>query len=118
MKPQRWTRREHDRFEIFECALVQRDRTHDSERAMIVDVSLGGFQIRSQRQLEVGESVRVKIGRDEGAPMFLRAEVRYSRFEPESNLFATGLRFNPESHEERLVVARYLNGVVLNRMDS
>ena len=115
MKTQRWTRRDHDRHEILECALISRPSSNESFRAIIVDVSLGGLQVRSQSPVLTGERLTVKIGRDQGSPMFLHADVRYSRLHPDSGLYASGLKFRPESHEERLAIAKYLNSAALSR---
>lgn len=115
MKPQRWTRREHERYETFECTLVQRVRTSSTCRGMIVDVSLGGLQLRSREAFDNGEVVRVRIGRDKGASLTLRGEIRYSKYMSDSGLYATGIRFAPESHEERLALASYLNAVVISK---
>lgn len=115
MKPQRWTRREHERYEAFECTIVQRVRNATTSRGMIVDVSLGGVQMRSREEFVLGDIVRVKIGRDHGTSITLRGEVRYSKFMADSELYASGVRFAPESHEERLALANYLNGIILNK---
>lgn len=117
MKPQRWTRRQHDRHEVFECALLVRPKQEEVTRTIIVDIGLGGIQIRSKKRLPVGEICQVKVGRDNGVPLTIRGEVRYSNYMAESGLYASGLRYAPASHEERLVIAAFLNSVVQERKE-
>lgn len=116
-RQQHWTRRQHDRLEVFECAVLYRNIEDEPIRAMIVDIGLGGLQIRAKEPLRIGESLLVKIGRDQGTPLVVRGEIRHTQYIVESGLHAAGLKFAPETHDERLMVAKYLNSTIQSRND-
>lgn len=100
--------RRHQRWDIFEFAkIITEDQ--ESEPTIIVDLSLGGFQIRSKVAYTVGDTVVASIQHGEEEPLKVHAEVRYSTALPDSSLFATGLRFTPASGEERVALVNFIH---------
>jgi hypothetical protein len=86
-------------------------------KAVIVDIGLGGLQLRSKELIPVGAYCKVQIGRVNGEPLTLAGEVRHSSDIENSELIATGVRFCPETHEERLAIAEYVHGVFQRQCD-
>ncbi len=105
------------RYEMLDYALVLRGGIDEPLRAVIVDIGLGGLQLRSKEPLTVGDYIKIQIGRVDGDPLTLMAEVRHSAAVPESDLFATGVKFCPETHEDRLSIAEYVHGVFQRQCD-
>ena len=103
--------RNHERHEMFECAMLFRPDNATPIRSIIVDVGLGGAQLRSKNALPVGCSCILKVGHDNGTPLTFRGEIRHSTRVEGSDLFASGFKFLPVSHEEKLLVASFLHSV-------
>ena len=111
-------KRRYARFEILECALVYPDGHTEAVRAVVVDIGLGGIQLRSRERLPVDRLCHLQIGGGPGqSPIELKGEVRYSRPIEGSELVASGFRFLPATHEERLAVAEYVHGVFVRQAD-
>ena len=105
-------KRRYARFEILECALVYPDGNREPVRAVVVDIGLGGIQLRSRELLPVDQTCHLMIGGgEEGTTISLKGEVRYSHPVEGSELVASGFRFLPSTHEERLAVAEYVHSV-------
>ena len=97
-------KREHARFELLEYVLLggpEDDAASQPSRAVIVDVSLGGLQIRSRSPFVEDAVAQLTIGRADKEPVTVIAEVRYSIPVEDSDLFATGFRVRPENKEQR-----------------
>lgn len=103
--------RRYLRYEIFDYALVHVDDEAEPLHGMVVDIGLGGLQIRLKNDLPYGSILRVKIGRMEGEPLELRGEVRHSAPVPDSDLFAVGMRFVPVTHDERIAIAEFVHEI-------
>jgi c-di-GMP-binding flagellar brake protein YcgR len=103
--------RVYDRFEVLEYVLLLAEDNQRPLRCIIVDISLGGVQLQSKEPLPVGIMCQLRIGSDKEYPFELRGEVRYSRKVPGTELYASGFRFMPDTHEQRAAVARYVHGV-------
>ncbi len=101
-------RREQERFALFEYAIVKVGDAQIRLRSVVVDVSLGGLQVRSREEFAAGLRCRLIVGRMNGEPMEISAEVRYSKPIPDSDLMSTGFRIVPVSDEEKEVWARYV----------
>lgn len=82
-----------------------------SQRAIIVDVSLGGLQIRSRTKFTHGDVYQLTVGRAESTPVNIVAEVRYSIPIDESDLYATGFKVRPEDNEQRINWVDYVHTV-------
>lgn len=103
--------RRHARFELLDYALVRRGGETEQLRSVVVDVSLGGLQMRSREKFEAGESVTLTIGRGTDDPITVNCDVRYCVPLEESDLFATGFRFVPRSTGERIEWVDYVHAV-------
>src|SRR4051812_41412507 len=86
-------------------------------KTVIVDIGLGGLQLRSKDALPVGCVCRIHIGRSQGEPLVLAGEIRHSAEVENSDLVATGVRFCPDNHEDRLAIAEYVHGVFQRQCD-
>ncbi|MBX3097327.1 MAG: PilZ domain-containing protein [Fimbriimonadaceae bacterium] len=84
-------RREHQRFMMLEFARLKIGDIEESS-SVLVDISLGGLQVRSRNQYPAGGMVTVTIGRGDIEPISIQAEIRYSLPIKKSDLFATGLK--------------------------
>jgi len=107
--PQTPDQRRHTRFEIFEYVLIHVDSSPEPIPAVIVDIGLGGIQVRSRAFPQPGELVRLAIGQGNGQPLVVNAETRHSHPVPEGDLFATGFRFLPQDLAERMRLVNYIH---------
>jgi c-di-GMP-binding flagellar brake protein YcgR len=102
--------RNHARFELFEYAMVYPEGTYEPKRSVIVDISIGGAQVRSRYTFEAGSSVILNIAQPgEEDPVQVHAEVRYCNLIPDSDLYAVGFRFTPTSQAEREHIVTYVH---------
>lgn len=109
--------RRYKRWDIFEYAMIEKEGA-DADPAIVVDLSLGGLQSRSKIQYEAGEICSVLIARSANDPIVIRAEVRYCRpVNEETGVFVTGLRFLPESVEQRISLVHYIHDRFLNDLE-
>lgn len=107
-------KREHARFELLEYALLgskKAEAASPPQRAVVVDVSLGGLQIRSRSAFDEGALMRLTVGRAGDEPVAVVAEVRYSIPVEDSDLYATGFRVRPENREQRIEWVDYVHAV-------
>jgi len=109
MKKVRTDRRHFARFDILEYALLQREVHPESTSCVVVDVSLGGLQIRTREALQPGERCQITIGRGGVRPVSSRVEVRYAARDDDSELFAVGLRFLPTETKDRIAMVDYIH---------
>jgi hypothetical protein len=107
--------REHARLETFEYALAHQSGEDRPKRAVIVNLGLGGIQLRCRERFEVGSMWNLQIS---GATMPIPVEVRYFDAVPSSDLFAVGMRFKPGNHEERMAIAKYVHNVFQQQLDN
>lgn len=103
--------RRDNRFELLDYAIANRPGHSSAIRSVVVDVSLGGLQVRSRTQFETSEVCNLTIGRGQLSPIQVHAEVRYSVPVEDSDLFATGFRILPESVGERIEWVDYVHAV-------
>ena len=111
-------KRQHARFELLEYVLMGGPTGKSSsqpERAVVVDVSLGGLQIRSRSTFEEGALLQLTVGRAGNDPIFVVAEVRYSIPVEDSDLYATGFRVRPEDRTQRIAWVDYVHEVFQNQ---
>ena len=107
-------KRKHARFELLGYVLLDGqggDVASQPQRAVVVDVSLGGLQIRSQSAFDEGALMQLTVGRAGDEPVAVVAEVRYSIPVEDSDLFATGFRVRPENREQRIEWVDYVHAV-------
>jgi hypothetical protein len=101
-------RRDSERFALFEYAIVRLGAQSIRLRSVVVDVSLGGLQVRSREEFESGIKCILCVGRIGMEPMEIGAEVRYSRPIEGSDLVSTGFRIIPSSDIEKEQWARFV----------
>jgi hypothetical protein len=82
----------------------------ESISAVIVDVGLGGLQLRSKEPLELGEEFSLVIGRNDEMSLTMHCVVRNCR-PIDGELHAVGVNFRPHSHDERIAIAEYVHTV-------
>jgi hypothetical protein len=111
-------KRRHLRYDLIDFALLETSGDGDSIQCVIVDISLGGLQIRSKVSLPVGKSCVMRVARPKDRPLEIKGEVRHSQLMPESDLFASGFRFLPETREERMAIAEYVHEIFLRQTDA
>lgn len=104
------------RYEMLDYALVYAGGG-EPINAVIVDIGLGGLQLRSKSSLPLGVPCKVQIGRQQGSPLELKGEVRHSGKVNGTDLIAAGVRFCPENHEDRLAIAEYVHSVFRRQCD-
>ncbi len=104
-------RRRHARFELLDYAIISDTDGEQPIRSVVVDISLGGLQIRSRFIFESLKMYKLVIGRGDNQPITIHAECRYSTAIEESDLFKTGFRFVPEAAVERIEWVEYVHGV-------
>ena len=100
------------RFEYVECAMVYDSDDSEPYRAMLVDIGLGGVQLRSKELLPVERPMKLKIGQDGKAPLTISGHVRYCHPGEDDGMYVSGFKFAPNSHEERVAIAEYVHGVL------
>jgi hypothetical protein len=102
-------RRRYLRYETLDVSTVHLADAWVS--AVIIDVGLGGLQMRTRSPLPTGFSCDVFVGRQAGSPITLRCELRHCQKVTDSELYSVGVRFVPSSHADRLAIAEYVHGV-------
>jgi c-di-GMP-binding flagellar brake protein YcgR len=110
-------KRRYLRYDILDYVTLTLDSTHNPINAVIVDISLGGLQLRSREHLPAGRLCTIRVGCADLPPLSIRGEVRHSSPVPDSDLFATGIRFMPESHADRMAIAEYVHEVFQRQCD-
>lgn len=110
--------RQHARFELLEYAIVKRRGSKDHVRSVLIDVSLGGLQVRSRTEFKVGGSYRLNIGRVDSEPLEVDAEVRYSIPIENTDLYATGFRCLPATSTQRTQWVDYVHSIFQSQGES
>ena len=116
-RPAKADTRKYARFSVLEYAMVFVEETTEPLRSVVVDVGLGGIQILCRQKLLVGQICHLTIGRTDGTSLDVPGEVRFSHAMENSELFATGMRFKPETHEQRSELVDYVHAVFQRQAD-
>ena len=111
VQPDYSDRRRHARFELFDYAVLERLDAPETHQCVVIDVSLGGIQVRSREELPMGVRYRLTIGRGEIKPVLITAEVRYVGPIPDTDLFSIGFRCAPQTALERIAWVEYVHDV-------
>ena len=109
-------RRRHQRFNTMEYAVMFPPDGSEPVTAVIIDISLGGMQVRSRSDLEAGTQFLVQIGCGGEAPITTAVEVRHSTRIPDTDLFAIGTRFLPGASEERMRLVQYIHDAFIKQV--
>lgn|SRR5690606_13908773 len=104
-------RRKHARFELMDYAIVTLEGGTDATRSVIVDISLGGLQLRSRSPFIYGGKYRLEIGRGHDNPVVIHGEALHSKAIDDSELFSTGFRLTPTTAMERIEWVEYVHTV-------
>lgn len=102
--------RRYGRFNTLEYALLHTEAGDDPLPAVIVDISLGGLQLRTRVPLESGDEYMMQIGQGTATPITTAVEVRYSTKIPHTGLHSVGVKFVPGHSEERMRLVQYIHG--------
>jgi c-di-GMP-binding flagellar brake protein YcgR len=106
------------RFEHVECAMVYEQGDAEPHRAMLVDIGLGGVQLKTKQALPIGTPLTLQLGQDDKAPLVATGHVRYCYPEGDEDFYISGFKFTPVSHEERVAIAEYVHGVFQKQWQS
>ncbi len=109
--------RRYLRYEILDYALVQPTDAPQPINAVIVNIGLGGAQLRSKQPLPLGQICKLKVGRNGDRLLELRGEVRHCSALEDSDLYASGFQFVPDNHRERMDIAEYVHEVFQRQCD-
>lgn len=110
--------RRYERFELLDYAMVHPTSGGEPFRSVVVDIGLGGVQLRSKEQLPAGEHCMLHIGQSDKPPLVLAGEVRYSKPDEEKGLYSSGFKFLPANHEERAAIAGYVHSVFMRQVEA
>ena len=103
--------RQHARFELLEYAVITEPQTGNSTRSIVIDVSLGGLQVRSKHEFAPNETFLLNFGRGDSDPIAIEAESRYCVAIEGSDLFATGFRCIPTTTAQRMQWVEYVHSI-------
>jgi c-di-GMP-binding flagellar brake protein YcgR len=106
------------RFEYVECAMVYEEGNTEPYRAMLIDIGLGGVQLKSKDKLPVSIPLEMNLGQDDKAPLVAKGHIRYCYKDGEEDFYVSGFKFTPESHEERVQIAEYVHAVFQRQWQS
>ncbi|MBI5708393.1 MAG: PilZ domain-containing protein [Armatimonadetes bacterium] len=110
--------RRFERFDILDYAMLSSKNHKEPFRTVIVDIGLGGLQLKSKDQLPVGEVCSIQIAREEADPLCTTGEVRYSRQAEDKGLYSSGFKFLPSNHVERAAIAEYVHSVFMRNEEA
>lgn len=91
--------------------MVYEEDNSEPHRAMLVDIGLGGVQLRSKELLPTNVDLNLRLGQDGKAPLDLKGKIRYCYPDDEDGMYVSGFKFAPETHEERVAIAQFVHGV-------
>lgn len=110
-------RRSGSRFQLLEYALINTTEGAPQARSVVVDVSLGGLQVRSRNRFQPGSRVTLSIGQLNASPLEMVGEVRYSEPIPETDLFSTGIRILAHEASARIKWGDYVHQIFLDHKE-
>jgi hypothetical protein len=99
------------RFECIECAILYSSEREEPHRTTLMDIGLGGVQLRSKESLPVDVKLILHIGQNVGPILKLTGKVLYCNPAGSDGMHASGFKFTPESHEERVTIAEFVHEV-------
>ena len=110
-------KRRYIRYELLDYAVLKLDGIADTVNVVITDIGLGGLQVRSKSELPLGTKCYATVGCVDDENLILRGEVRHTSPIAGSDLFATGIRFVPDTHEERMSIAEFVHQIFQRQAD-
>lgn len=109
--------RRHYRFETMEYVQLSEPNTKEPFSAVIVDISLGGLQLRSRNICEAGKVYHLQIGQGEQEPIEAEIEIRYCKPVDGSDLNSIGVKFMPAQREKRMRLVQYIHQSFSNQVN-
>lgn len=109
-------KRRYIRYEVLDCARVEISG-HEPFQSIVVNIGLGGLQLRARNGADQGAACVVTVGRAESEPLDLPCEVRHCVPVNGSGLHSLGLKFVPRSHNERIAIAEFVHSVFQRQCD-
>lgn len=110
-------RRRHARFELLDYAFITQEGQQESTRCIVVDISLGGLQVRARNPFVSGAVYQITIGQGESNPITVKAEARHSKSLEDSDLYSTGFRLVPTTAVERIEWVEYVHNIFKTQGD-
>lgn len=107
--------RKHSRFSILEYALLQLDKKPISVRTLIVDISMGGAQLRSRTECKVGDKAYLIVGTFKDVPLKIPVTVRYCNTIDTGLLYAVGLKFSPKTKLQKAQVTNFVHNLFVTQ---
>ena len=104
-------KRKYIRYEFLEYALLTAPSFIEAQHVVIVNIGLGGLQLRARSKFVAGEKCSLQVGKEDCPPISLPGEIRHVISIEGSDLYAIGVRFLPKTHEERLTIAEFVHAV-------
>ncbi len=105
-------KRQSERHPFYELGMLWSAKGEASTRlgsAMVTNVSIGGVQVRTKHPAKKDDSIVLELGTDDG-PVFLPGGVRYSRNGHADGSYTLGVKFQPETKEDRQALAQFVLG--------
>lgn len=111
-------KRQHARFDLLEYAMVYGSDPQNVVRSVVIDVSLGGLQVRSRQQFVAGDTYTLNIGRIDSKPLIVQAEARYSNQIEDTDLYATGFKCQSLSSVDKMDWVDYVHSIFKSQGES
>jgi c-di-GMP-binding flagellar brake protein YcgR len=118
MKKINTEKRKHARFPIFEYALLYTNNSVNPARSLIVDISLGGAQLRCRQPCDEDEQGTLHISTSDGESLEIPVEIRYCYSVDNEDLFAVGVRFIPKGRAQKSKIVNYVHKLFLSQGES
>jgi hypothetical protein len=99
------------RFEFIQTAMVHAEGVEEPFRTMLVDIGLGGVQLRSRELIPVDTPLTLHLGQDDQPPLQLKGRVKYCNPGGDDGMYISGFKFTPETHQERVAIAEFVHRV-------
>lgn len=101
------------RFDLNEVADLVDKESGGCYKVTIVDIGLGGVQLRSQQLLPVDTKMVLGLSLPDGPTAKFVGSARYCNEtqEHEAGKFTSGFKFYPETHKERVEIAEFVHAV-------
>ncbi len=115
MEKKDFERRKEPRLIHFEFAKFYAVQHSVPLSALIVDVSLGGAQIRTRAKCNEGESCRIQIQKDDHGHIEIPGQISYCLETGGSNLYAVGVKFLPVTMGQKNDIANYVHNIFLEQ---
>lgn len=101
--------RAYARFECETAAKLSKREGKETFEATILDIGLGGVQLVSNKPLPVEVPLVLEIALGKENVLSFNGVVRYTT--PNGKGYASGFKFAPETPEERIAIANFVNEI-------